>query len=293
VEPNFKQGKRQWDFSIIERDGSHNTLVVNRAPSKEHPLGDLLNKWDQVDEFNNQLAKPVIRVQEKLSFSKLHDYIVEKMDMQANYQPIMIRVLLESGGRAQRAYIAEQIRELNSEEPKSGFINIPVYETLEKNGIVTRCGDEFVLNVGDLSPEEKQELILLCEWKTYTQPLPFEEMIRAFDKNRKLFKLTRPPLKEILKKRNEFITEFSGEKIPSLQLDEYVQGKPDPKTGEPNHSTFCFRLERDVPWFGNIWGTPADKFGIYYSKQKRDYAYKNHDKFESAEEAFEQIEKSA
>lgn len=54
VEPNFKQGKLQWDFSIIERNGSHNTLVVNRAPGKEHSLAGFLNKWGQINNLKEK-----------------------------------------------------------------------------------------------------------------------------------------------------------------------------------------------------------------------------------------------
>jgi MoxR-like ATPase/predicted RNA-binding protein len=228
----------------------------------------------------------------KWSFPDLHDYIVYDMDedMQANYQPVMLKVLLEAGGNATKDLIVEEIKKFNLQEPRGGFRNIPVFQTLEAKQIVLRKGDTYVLNVEDFDQNQRSELITLSKWKIYDQPIPLEELAQAFDKNRKLFMLDRPPLQEILKARDEFVRDYSQEKVLQLNLDDYVQGKTDSATGEANHTTFCFRLERRVPWFGNIWGTPADKFGIYYSKEKKKYIYKDKD-YRSPEEAFEAIKK--
>ena len=58
--------------------------------------------------------------------------------MQANYQPIMIRTLLVSGGKTTKDDIAAKIKELNSDDQERDFKNIPVYEVLEKHGIVRK-----------------------------------------------------------------------------------------------------------------------------------------------------------
>jgi len=271
---------------------SHYALKADqdeRSIGEVHYIDDFIGAWDQIPELVGKMPRPQAAINSnRLSFAELHEYIVKKMGMQANYQPAMIKVLLESEGRATRGDIAKYTQHLNSDIPKSGFNNIPVYETLENNGVVTRHGDEFLLNVGDLTSDERQELILLCKWKIFNQPLPLEELIAAFDGNRKLFRLKRPSLEEIMQDRNAFVKDFPSDRILSLQLDEYVIGKPDPQTGKPKASTFCFRLERSIPWFGNIWGTPAGKFGIYYSKQNNSYIYKNKTK-SSAQDAFDEI----
>ena len=76
-------------------------------------------------------------------FVKLQRFLLDEMQMQANYQPIMIKTLLESGGQASRDEIAARIRELNSDNLEQDFRNIPVYEVLEKHGIVQKENDHF------------------------------------------------------------------------------------------------------------------------------------------------------
>ena len=95
--------------------------------------------------------------------------------MQANYQPIMIKALLLSGGRLTREKIAEKIKELNSEKVDQDFKNIPVYDVLEKRGVVREYDNEFVLNTTELTPEQSNQLIALCDWKILTLPLQLKE----------------------------------------------------------------------------------------------------------------------
>jgi hypothetical protein len=72
------------------------------------------------------------------------------MQTQANYQPVMIKTVLLSGGKATGDHIATKIKELNSEKKDQDFKNIHVYDVLEKHGIVKKYDDEFVLNVENL-----------------------------------------------------------------------------------------------------------------------------------------------
>jgi hypothetical protein len=112
------------------------------------------------------------------------------MKMRANYQPIMMRTLLLSGGSVSKDSISSQIRELNPEKPKEDFRNVPVYGVLEEqHGIVKRnLNNEFVLNIKEeLTSEELQQLIALCNWSIDTLELQMEELISAFDKNKNLF----------------------------------------------------------------------------------------------------------
>jgi hypothetical protein len=94
------------------------------------------------------------------------------MQMQANYQPIMIRTLLQSGGKATKDDIAAKIKELNSGKVDQDFKNVPVYGILEKHEIVRKHGNnEFVLNSVELTKEQRQQLVALCSWKILNLPL--------------------------------------------------------------------------------------------------------------------------
>ena len=63
--------------------------------------------------------------------------------------------------------------------------------------------------------------------------------------------------KSIEKLRIKFVKDYSVERILSLELDEYVVGKDD-------KSTFCNRIENELNEWGNIHGSNAKKFGLYF-----------------------------
>ncbi len=62
---------------------------------------------------------------------------------------------------------------------------------------------------------------------------------------------------EIESLRRKFVKDFSTSRIRNLSLDEYVVGK-----GET--TTFCNRIENELNPWGNIHGSNARKFGIYF-----------------------------
>lgn len=61
----------------------------------------------------------------------------------------------------------------------------------------------------------------------------------------------------IEKLRRKFVKDYSVERILNLELDEYVVGKDD-------KSTFCNRIENELNEWGNIHGSNAKKFGLYF-----------------------------
>ncbi|CAA6826143.1 MAG: Unknown protein [uncultured Sulfurovum sp.] len=63
--------------------------------------------------------------------------------------------------------------------------------------------------------------------------------------------------KELFRLVNNFKKDYPLEKIKILKLDDYVSGKGDP-------TTFCNRIENELNEWGNIHGSTAKKFGIYY-----------------------------
>jgi hypothetical protein len=223
-----------------------------------------------------------------LSFIDLQRFLLEEMQMQANYQPIMIRTLLVSGDRATKDNIAAMIKDLNQADKERDFKNVPVYDVLEKHRIVRKEGDEFVLNSVQLTSEQRQQLIALCNWKTENLSLPLEELILAFDKNKRLFDPERLSDQERENIRLEFVSNFPVDKIQNMELDEYVIGKQNPRTGSTNKQTFSYGLEDGLPGFGGVGGSPAGKYGIFYSKKHKKYVY-DESKYSSPQAAFTQI----
>lgn len=68
--------------------------------------------------------------------------------------------------------------------------------------------------------------------------------------------------KEINSLRKKFTLDYPIDRITKLTKDGYVIGKGD--------STFCNRIENDLNDWGNIHGSPAIKFGLYFGKYGQD-----------------------
>ncbi|MDN3494221.1 DUF3883 domain-containing protein [Winogradskyella bathintestinalis] len=64
--------------------------------------------------------------------------------------------------------------------------------------------------------------------------------------------------KEINSLRKEFTSNYTTDRISELLIDEYITGK--------GGATFCNRIENDLNDWGNIHGSFAVKFGLYYGK---------------------------
>ena len=84
------------------------------------------------------------------------------------------------------------------------------------------------------------------------------------------FEKVRPDLKsdfkEINSLRERFVADYPISKIPKLTKDGYVVGK--------GGSTFCNRIENELQEWGDIHGSPAIKFGLYYGKYGEDKTQK-------------------
>ena len=61
--------------------------------------------------------------------------------------------------------------------------------------------------------------------------------------------------------RRSFVKHFPRSEISRLTPDKYVQGKG-------SDTSFCYWVERKTAELGHIQGTPATKFGVYYSKKR-------------------------
>jgi hypothetical protein len=64
--------------------------------------------------------------------------------------------------------------------------------------------------------------------------------------------------------RSEFIEYFSIDHVPNMVIEEYVVGLPRLENG----LNFCNSIEKDLLGLGNINGSTAFKFGIYFGKTK-------------------------
>jgi diadenosine tetraphosphate (Ap4A) HIT family hydrolase/5-methylcytosine-specific restriction endonuclease McrA len=105
----------------------------------------------------------------KTAFDELMLFVSERMRMSHIYQPVMLKVLLENGGRASRESIAQAF--LNEDRSQIEYYERIVRDmpgrVLSKHGIVERVGDDFRLTdeFSDLSHDERQSLIAECEAK--------------------------------------------------------------------------------------------------------------------------------
>jgi len=103
--------------------------------------------------------------------SALKHFIEQKMRMSHVYQPVMIQTLLKQHGKASVRTIATSLLAYDSSQ-------IEYYENVTKNmvgkvlrshEIVQKKKDEFILtDYGELSPQEIDELIILCQAKIET-----------------------------------------------------------------------------------------------------------------------------
>ena len=103
------------------------------------------------------------------TYQSLHEFIQHQMRMAALYQPVMLRELLKRKGKATITAIAKALlsRDQSQIEYYEAITKNMVGKVLSKNrGLTERDGDSYLLKgFDDLSPDETQELICLCETK--------------------------------------------------------------------------------------------------------------------------------
>ena len=113
--------------------------------------------------------------------------------------------------------------------------------------------------------------------KTNLSP-KLEDLIEKFDKNPKGFEIsnwTWTERKDRERYYERFVTKFPAEKIDNLTIEQYVLGILDEEE-KINQETFSYYLERRTPTTGNVYGGNAEKFGIYYNREKqKKFVYSN------------------
>lgn len=66
--------------------------------------------------------------------------------------------------------------------------------------------------------------------------------------------------------RRDFVRKFTPDKIRSMRLDEYIEGKG-------STDSFCYWVERKLDQLGRIRGSFSTMFGVYYNIDDGDYWY--------------------
>ena len=102
---------------------------------------------------------------DKKSFDDLIDFIDNIMQMEAVYQPVMIKFLLtQSYYTASRRQIASELASADHSSGPKDYERVSVYSVLTDHHIVnitqrpTMSEDQFVLNVVELTPRQKEML---------------------------------------------------------------------------------------------------------------------------------------
>jgi ATP adenylyltransferase len=101
------------------------------------------------------------------SFKHLRDFLQKQMRMSHIYQPVMIRELLKSGGKANIRDIAAAFlaRDESQLEYYEKITKDMPGKVLAKHDIVERDGDQYRLTIDPVSfsPEEREQLVQLCD----------------------------------------------------------------------------------------------------------------------------------
>ena len=102
-----------------------------------------------------------------LTYTELLDFIQERMRMSHIYQPLLIRSLVEVGGKATLRQLATAF--LQRDEPQLRYwedrirkMPLPV---LQRRGVVAREGDLIALNAPPLTFQERTEVEMACDRK--------------------------------------------------------------------------------------------------------------------------------
>src|SRR3989339_562828 len=104
-----------------------------------------------------------------MGFTELKTFIIEKMKLSHLYQPLLIKELVENGGKATIRQLAVSF--LKNDESQIQYFekrlkDMPI-KILSKHGIIERKDDLIELKTGKLSFQELAEIKMLCEEKVY------------------------------------------------------------------------------------------------------------------------------
>jgi len=108
------------------------------------------------------MAKPPVD-----TFDKLITFIQNQLrakKFNKNYQPVMIKFLLQNGNQPKQQIANElRLKNIGEKPPSGGYTTVPVYRVLVDNGVVTKNGNIFSLVLQNVSEDQKQELFDLID----------------------------------------------------------------------------------------------------------------------------------
>jgi len=103
------------------------------------------------------MAKPPVD-----TYQKMINFIQSQLRSKkfvANYQPVMIKFLLQNGNQSKQQIAQELWKQNNAQRDSSFYLGVPVYRVLVDNGVVTKQGTIFSLVLQDMAELEKQSII--------------------------------------------------------------------------------------------------------------------------------------
>ncbi len=100
-----------------------------------------------------------------MEFEDLIDFIDNRMKMYHIYQPLMLRILLETGGTATirqlaHGFLAQDEGQIRYYENKIKQVPLPV---LRESGVILKYGELVTLNCKKLTFEQKAQVVMSCE----------------------------------------------------------------------------------------------------------------------------------
>ena len=76
-----------------------------------------------------------------MKFEELRNFLENQMIMVENYQPVMIKSLIQHNGKATKQEIIQDLQNKNPDLPKDHFDNSPVFKVLTNTHHVAQFND--------------------------------------------------------------------------------------------------------------------------------------------------------
>src|SRR6516225_1195213 len=179
------------------------------------------------------------------SFEHLRDFIRNRMRMSHIYQPVMIKELLKSGGKASIRNIAAAFlsRDESQLEYYEQITKDMPGKVLGKHGVVERDGDEYRLTIdpSSLSSEERDELMRLCDEaiSAYLQ----KRGTAVFDHRRAALGYLSGSLRYEVLKRAGFRCELCGISADerAIEVDHIIPRKHGGEDDPTNLQALCYK----------------------------------------------------
>jgi hypothetical protein len=102
-----------------------------------------------------------------VNFEELLDFVRNRMRMSHIYQPLLIRLLVETGGQTTLRQLAKEFASFDESQVllyESRLKKMPI-PVLRRHDVLTKSGDLVSLNVRELTLEQRRSIVSECEVK--------------------------------------------------------------------------------------------------------------------------------